>query len=104
VAEVDLREGGHWRLAFTGMTGEVNDVSGVYQEVTPYRRLVFSWAWHTTPERVSRVTLEIEARDGGSELLFTHDRFFDEAASTGHNRGWNMGFEKLDAWIAAQAA
>lgn len=101
VAEVDLRVGGRYHVVFHTPDGEDHDVSGVYQEVVPHRRLVFSWAWRSTPERVSRVTLEFEAKAGGCELLFTHDRFFDRQASTNHERGWRPTFDKLDAFLAA---
>ena len=38
------------------------EVGGVYREVVPNQRLVFSWAWHSTPERESLVTVHAEAR------------------------------------------
>lgn len=102
VAEVDLRVGGRYHIVFHTPDGEDHDVGGVYQEVVPHRRLVFSWAWRSTPERVSRVTLELEPqRDGGCELLFTHDRFFDAAARANHERGWRPTFDKLDHFLAA---
>jgi uncharacterized protein YndB with AHSA1/START domain len=102
VAEVDLRVGGRYHIVFHTPDGEDHDVGGVYQEVVPHRRLVFSWAWRSTPERVSRVTLELEPQhDGGCELLFTHDRFFDAAARTNHERGWRPTFDKLDTFLAA---
>lgn len=102
VAEVDLRVGGRYHIVFHTPDGEDHDVGGVYLEVVPHRRLVFSWAWRSTPERVSRVTLELEPqRDGGCELLFTHDRFFDAAARVNHEGGWRPTFDKLDAFLAA---
>jgi uncharacterized protein YndB with AHSA1/START domain len=36
---------------------EYYEVGGVYREVAPNERLVFSWAWHSTPERESLVTV-----------------------------------------------
>src|SRR3984893_10727775 len=36
---------------------EYCEVSGVYREVAPNERLVFSWAWHSTPGRESLVTV-----------------------------------------------
>ena len=100
--EMNLRVGGKYRILFIAPSGEESEASGVYQEVEPCRRLVFSWAWRSTPERVSRVTLAIEPRAGGSELVFTHDRFFDEAASARHQQGWEYMFTHLEAWLASQ--
>jgi uncharacterized protein YndB with AHSA1/START domain len=98
-AEVDLRVGGRWRIVSRVPGGETHDVSGVYQEVVPHRRLVFSWAFHSTPERVSRVTIDFTAQDGGTALRFVHDRFFDEQARANHERGWLPLFEQLEAHL-----
>ena len=102
VAEIDLRVGGQYRITFAGQTSEMNQVSGVYQEVEPHRRLVFTWAWQSTPERVSRVSIELMPLDQGrgTELNFVHDRFFDAQACINHQRGWQPAFETLDALLA----
>lgn len=103
-AELDVREGGRYHIAFRTPDGEEHDVSGVYQEVLPHSKLVFSWAWKSTPERVSRVTLLFCAIDGGTELDFLHERFFDRAARDNHARGWTGTFLKLDAVLAPELA
>ena len=63
--------------------------------VEPFRLLVFTWAWKSTPERISRVSIELEPMDGGTEMHFVHDRFFDEQARINHERGWLAFFENL---------
>jgi uncharacterized protein YndB with AHSA1/START domain len=100
LADLDVREGGRYHIRFATPDGETHDVSGVYQAVEPHRKLVFSWAWKSTPERVSRVTLLFCAIDGGTELDFLHERFFDRDAADRHTRGWTATFEKLDAVLA----
>jgi len=102
-AEVDLRVGGRYRIVFKGASGDMNEVTGVYQEVVPHSRLVFTWAFKSTPERVSRVSLELKPQAGGTELRFVHDRFYDEEARTGHENGWQRGFANLDAMLARTA-
>src|SRR4029453_18520811 len=67
-AEIDLRVGGHYRISFTSEGGEQHQVGGVYREVVPNRRLVFSWAWHSTPERASLVSITL-APDGETGTL-----------------------------------
>lgn len=102
-AEIDLRVGGRYRIAFDAPDGASHEVSGVYQEVVPQRRLVFTWAWKSTPERVSRVSIDLKPiADGigeGTELSFVHDRFFDAAARTNHQRGWLPMFDQLGAFL-----
>ena len=43
-AELDVRVGGRFRIVMRAPDGEEHDVSGVYREVAPNQKLVFSWA------------------------------------------------------------
>lgn len=95
-AETDLRVGGRFRVGFKGDNGEQHDVSGIYKEVTPYSRLVFSWAWRTTPERESQVTIDIKPDADGSLLTLTHEQFFSEKARDDHAHGWGLGLDQLE--------
>jgi uncharacterized protein YndB with AHSA1/START domain len=70
--------------------------------VVEHERLSFSWAWQSTPERVSRVSIALRAVEGGTELDFVHDRFFDQAARDNHERGWSGTFAKLDEWMRTE--
>ena len=103
LAEVDLRIGGRYHIVFHTPDGEDHDVSGVYQEVVENHRLVFTWAWKSTPERVSRVSIGLRPVDGGTELAFVHDRFFDLKARNDHEGGWLPTFIKLETFIAASS-
>ncbi|KQW55155.1 SRPBCC family protein [Variovorax sp. Root411] len=103
IAEVDLRVGGRFRVAMLAADGETHDVSGTYLQVEPNRKLVFSWAWRSTPERESRVTVRIEPDAEGCELVLLHEQFFDEAARDGHNHGWTGALLKLESWLLPAA-
>ncbi|OYU95894.1 MAG: ATPase [Burkholderiales bacterium PBB5] len=96
-AEINLQVGGRYRIVTRLPDGGTNEVSGEYQQVLPHRRLVFTWAWRSTPERVSRVSIDFVAQDGGTALHFVHDQFFDEQARINHERGWTTIFKQLDA-------
>ena len=99
-AEIDLRAGGRYRISFDSEDGEYFQVGGVYREIVPNARLVFSWAWHTTPERESQVTVSLQPDGGGTLLTLHHERFFDEAARDGHARGWTELLDKLVKYSA----
>ena len=99
-AELDVRKGGRYDIAFRTQDGEEHGVSGTYQEVVENRRLSFTWAWRTTPDRVSLVTIELRPTAQGTELDFRHDRFFDQQARDNHERGWTATFAKLDEFLA----
>jgi uncharacterized protein YndB with AHSA1/START domain len=103
VIEVDPRVGGAYHFGFTGMGGERNDVMGVFKEVTPVRRLVFSWHWKSTPERESQVTIDIAPDGEGSSLTLLHEHFYDEAARDNHQMGWTYGLDQLVALVDAQS-
>lgn len=99
---MDVRTGGRYMIRFATTDGERHGVGGEYLEVKPHTRLQFTWAWQSTPERVSRITIDLVPEGGGTRLDFVHDRFFDEQAAKNHARGWGATFDKLDAYIAAQ--
>ena len=96
VADIDLRVGGGFRIVFGGADGNANECAGVYKEVVPNRKLVFTWHWpNSTPERVSVVTIVFEAVGTGTELVFKHEQLFDEKARDDHKRGWSASLDKL---------
>ena len=99
-AEMDVRVGGRFRVSFNTVDGEYHEVGGIYREVAPNEKLVFSWAWHTTPERESLVTVLIRKEGEGAMLTLTHEQFFDEAARDGHKRGWTGTLDKLEHYLS----
>ena len=104
VSEIDLRVGGRFRVVMLEANGERHEVGGVYREIVPNRKLVFSWAWHSTPERESRVTVLIEPLGRGADLELRHEQFFDEAAREGHEHGWTDSLVKLEALLGSAEA
>jgi uncharacterized protein YndB with AHSA1/START domain len=96
VAEVDLRPGGRYRIVMRENGGETHEVGGVYREIEPYARLVFTWAWVTTPERESLVTVQLKEVGAETDLTLTHEHFFDEAARDRHQHGWSGSLDRLE--------
>ena len=110
-ADIDLRVGGRYRISFNAK-GTYNEVGGVYREVVPNQRLVFSWAWHSTPERDSLVTISMKPEGSGTLLTFLHEQFADatardqgpDAAETRLNRLLNMILESAVEALGFDAA
>lgn len=96
-AEVDARPGGRFRVVLREENGARHEVGGRYVEVVAGKALVFTWAWHSTPERESRVTVRLRAVPDGTELTLTHDRFADADTAGRHRRGWTESLERLGA-------
>jgi len=94
-AWTDLRVGGRYRMVAHSADGEVHEVGGTYREVIANEKLVFTWAWHSTPERESLVTVELKGDGEGTLLTLTHERFYDEGARDRHQTGWGVILDRL---------
>jgi uncharacterized protein YndB with AHSA1/START domain len=99
-AEFDRRVGGRWRIVAVSADGAQHDVGGVVREVVPNEKLVYTWAWRSTPERESLVTVEFKPDGGGTLLTLTHEHFDDEPARDRHQMGWNGALDKLERYLA----
>ena len=102
-AEADVRVGGRYRVIFRVPDGEQHDVSGVYREVVPNQKLVFTWAWISTPERESLVTVALKRDGDGTLLTLTHEQFFDEPARDRHRSGWSGALDNLESYVNRQS-
>ena len=98
--ECDLRVGGRYRIVMRNPAGEEFDVGGVYREIVPNEKLVFTWAWKSMPERESLVTMTVKPDGGGTLMTLQHEQFFDEDARNRHNQGWEGAFVKLEKYLA----
>jgi uncharacterized protein YndB with AHSA1/START domain len=96
----DVTVGGRYAIQMIVPDDEHN-VSGVYREVVPNRKLVFTWAWRSTPERESLVTVTFTPDGDGTLMTLHHEQFFDEAARDSHEKGWSVIVERLDALFAS---
>lgn len=99
-AECDARVGGAYRFVMRGADGETHEVSGVYREVAPNERLVFTWAWRSTPERQSLVTVAIRPDGDGAVLTLTHEQFADAEARDRHEHGWGGSLDRLEGLLS----
>jgi uncharacterized protein YndB with AHSA1/START domain len=100
LAESDARVGGRYRIVMRSPDGEEHDVSGVFREVVANEKLVFTWAWRTTPERESLVTVALKPDGDGTLLSLTHEQFFDADARDRHESGWGGTLDKLQKYLA----
>lgn len=83
---VDLRPGGIWSLR--NVNGPVTEhVSGVYHEVEPHRRLVYSYHFQGT-DFFSVISIDLQAEGDGTRLHFLQTGFPDAQARVEHARGW----------------
>jgi len=99
-AESDLRVGGRYHVRMI-VPGDTHDVSGVYREIEPDKKVVFTWAWKSTPERESLVTVTCKPDGTGTIMTLLHEQFFDEDARDRHNAGWTAIMDRLAQFVEA---
>ena len=105
LAEIDLRPGGAYRIHMRTPDGIEHRVTGVYREVDPPNKVVYTWAWegeHVVKDSV--VTVEFLARGDATEVVLTHSGIADEAERANHTQGWTAILDKLEAAYAGSAA
>ena len=95
VAELDVREGGDYRLVIENANGETHSPSGTYEKIVPNEQLVFSWKWADS-ELVTRVTIDLRDHgDNETELTLTHEGFPETGIRDQHIQGWEGCLAKL---------
>ncbi len=108
VAEVDLREGGSYRIHMKEPSGDIHAVGGVYREIQEPTRLVFTWAWEAgggcggtldDPNPETLVTVEFRPTGEGTEVTVIHEQFPTEDARDKHYEGWTGCLAQLDKLV-----
>jgi uncharacterized protein YndB with AHSA1/START domain len=103
VGKGDVRPGGKWHASMTGSDGVELKLGGVYREVVPPERLVFTHAWKdanggSSPETV--VTVVLIDRGNRTQMKFRQTGFDSAGARDGHAGGWGSSFDRLDELLA----
>jgi uncharacterized protein YndB with AHSA1/START domain len=95
----DVRPGGQFSVVFRLLNGDEHNPTGIYQEVVPERKLVFTWDLPETSERVSLVTFLLRPFEDGTELTLTHEHLPDEEMFKSHEQGWTGLADKLSIFL-----
>lgn len=100
-AEVDLRQGGAYRLVMQPADGDPLLLTGTFLEVVPPERLVYTWRWEIgVPDlQDSLVTVEFRDVGGSTEIALTHEHAPGSVLDP-YQMGWESGLEKLEAMLA----
>lgn len=101
--EIDARVGGKWRACLKGVEdGRELWHGGVFREVDPPERLVFTFAWDEEGERglETVVTIVFTEHKGRTHMDFSQSPFVSDGEREGHSEGWNSTFDRLAAYIA----
>jgi uncharacterized protein YndB with AHSA1/START domain len=105
----DIRTGGRYEVEIRdAKKNETYWGHGVYREVTPPEKIVFSWNWtmgmldgtqlHPDSQE-TQVTVEFFARGNSTEVVLTHAFFGSEKDRKEHDGGWNGCFDVLERFL-----
>ncbi|MFC7400168.1 SRPBCC domain-containing protein [Chelatococcus sp. GCM10030263] len=104
--EQDLRPGGAWRACLRSPTEDrLLWQGGIYREVVPPERLVFSFKWESddhedgTPVETLVTVVLTPLPDGRTQMDFTQQGLKSEQSLAGHRHGWTGTFDRLAHWL-----
>lgn len=101
LAEVDLRVGGSYRLGMRDPDGEVHVAHGVYRQIDPPEKLVFTWQWEHGEMGETEIVLDFIEQGAQTELVLTHQRFPSADWRDKHRGGWEGCLTHLAASLPA---
>jgi glutathione S-transferase len=95
--DLDLRVGGEYWIAMKHPDEAVVTVVGKFLAIEPGRRLVYTTAREGTEMEAghTRVSAELHARDGGTEVHVTHSGFDSDEVYDFHEWAWNSCLDLL---------
>jgi uncharacterized protein YndB with AHSA1/START domain len=94
----ELRVGGSFAATMRSPEGTEHRLRGVYREIVPPERLVFTHWWvdeRGGPGPETLVTVTLTEQHGRTEMMFHQGIFASVAAREGHEQGWRGCFERL---------
>jgi len=104
VCEIDLRPGGAWRFVNRTPKGELVAFYGVYREIAPPERLVFTEIFEQFPDTESVVTAVFTEENGKTRLavtvLYPSLEVRDIVLKTGMERGAAISYDRLEEVVA----
>lgn len=100
--EQDFRPGGAYRREMRFPDGSLHVLVGVFREIDPPRRLVYTYRWETLPMPETVVEIDLVGTQGGTELRLVHSGFPDPDFADGHEGGWRECFARLDDLLEAE--
>ena len=96
---IDLRPGGNFEIEMFNEKGEEEcKPHGIYLEIVPPERVVFTWTSEGSVKD-TKVAIELFERDGGTELVLTHELPPDMIAP--HRQGWTNCLIHLEALLSS---
>jgi uncharacterized protein YndB with AHSA1/START domain len=96
--DFDPQVGGDYRIAMQPPDGDLFYLSGEFREVDPPARLAYTFRWDPPDpdDRETVVTISLEDRATGTEVLLTHTGFATAQRRALHDSGWTESLARLE--------
>jgi uncharacterized protein YndB with AHSA1/START domain len=103
--DMDVRQGGAFRVCVRSPAGVEHWKQGIYREVVAPERLVFTFAWEDAdaegkPGHQTQVTVTFAAHGDKTELTLRQAVFETVATRDEHQRGWTSTLQRLAEYLA----
>ncbi len=98
----DLKNGGEYRVTMHAPDGTMHRLRGVYHEVVPGRKLVFTHFWvdeKGNPDKETLVTLTFADEGEGTLLTLRQTGFESVGSRDGHSHGWNSAIDRFTEYL-----
>ena len=104
---MNAREGGNYRFVMRSPEGKLHPVYGVYLEITPPERIVFTWEREDEEGKDGSgtvVTVTLEPLGRQTKLTLHQAKFRSAEGRDSHFGGWTECLERLAAYAERLAA
>ena len=99
IVELDERPGGKWRALMIAPDGMELWQHGVYREIVPRKRIVYSFVWDRDPDHQMLVSVDFAAKGKKTEITFEQTGFASDGEREGHKGGWGESFDRLGEYL-----
>ena len=100
VCEMDFRVGGKYRFCMRASHGNEHYSQGVYREIVPSERIVWTSTFEDTPGSEILTTVTFADHEGKTRLTVHQTFSFESDRTRGARQGWTETLEHLAAYVA----
>ena len=97
--EMDQRPGGKWRAMMRSPDGKEMWQHGVYREIVPPGKTVYTFIWDSNPGSELLVTVVFKAKGDETEMAFRQDGFKSAEDRKANQDGWSQTFDRFGTYL-----
>ena len=95
-AKLDVQVNGSFSVTFANSDGTEFTAQGIYKEIEPNNRLVFTWGWANQPDVAELISLQFSPNEHGTLMRFEQSNIDPQTTLHNYEEGWRSTFQKLE--------